>query len=52
MPWTAFIVLAGRCFMGYALHFGDGMMRLLVITALIALLYKLITDTLRAERRM
>jgi hypothetical protein len=49
MLWTAFIVLAVLCFVGFALHFGGGLMHLLVITALIVLLYKLITDTLRPD---
>jgi hypothetical protein len=49
MLWTVFIVLAVLCFVGFALHLGSGLMHLLVITALIVLLYKLITDTLRPD---
>jgi Family of unknown function (DUF5670) len=50
MLWIVFVVLLVLWLVGFTLHFGTGLMHLLVVLPLIVLLYKLITDTLQPEQ--
>ena len=47
MLWTVFVALLVLWLLGFTLHFGDGLMHLLVIPAVIVRLYNLIHDTLQ-----
>jgi len=47
MLWKLSVVLTVFWLAGFALHFGPGVMDLLIVLAIIVLLYKLIADTLQ-----
>jgi hypothetical protein len=51
MLWTLFVFLLVLWLLGFALHFGGGLMHLLVSLAVIVLLYNLIHDTLQPLHR-
>ena len=46
MLWKISVVLTVLWLAGFTLHFGIGLMDILIVLAIIVLLYKLITDTL------
>jgi hypothetical protein len=47
MLWAVFVALLVLWLVGFTLHFGGGLMHLLVILAVVVLLYNLIHDTLQ-----
>ena len=50
MLWIVFAVLLALWLVGFTLHFGTGLMHLLVALPIIVLLYKLISDTLQPDQ--
>jgi hypothetical protein len=51
MLWAVFVAHLVLWLAGFTLHFGDSLMHLLVILAVIVLLYNLIHDTLQPLQR-